>query len=142
MAGFWGLVLAALIGSFAWVYQKAWDRQQARIASYQQIVDMLPGFTVRHLDADKIDAALNEVRRLWLFAPDDVVRAGNAFLATIRDDQSSTDEVRERVLADFVLAMRRDASFTSSLWPRFFRTSLSAKDVRLQSAARRKNARR
>jgi hypothetical protein len=32
--GFSGVIIAALIGALAWIYQRAWDRQQVRIERY------------------------------------------------------------------------------------------------------------
>jgi hypothetical protein len=37
MGRFWGLIIAAAIGAVAWIYQRAWDRQQVRIGRYQAI---------------------------------------------------------------------------------------------------------
>jgi hypothetical protein len=37
------------------IYQRAWDRQQLRVARYQAIVDRLHGFTQAQLDPDKIE---------------------------------------------------------------------------------------
>lgn len=128
------IVIAALIGAGAWVYQKAWDRQQQRIASYQQIVDHLPGFTVNQRNPNEVDAALREFRRLWIFAPDEVIRTGNAFIDTVRTGVQVPDEDKKRALAEFVLAMRRDATFSSALVPSFFRTALSVRDLPLDYA--------
>jgi hypothetical protein len=58
----WGLAIAAAIGAVAWLYQKAWDRQQVRIARYQAIVDRLHAFTQEQLDPDKIEETLIEIR--------------------------------------------------------------------------------
>jgi hypothetical protein len=41
---FWGLTVPAIIGAVAWIYQRAWDRQQRRIERYETILDSLPGF--------------------------------------------------------------------------------------------------
>jgi hypothetical protein len=83
MGEFWGLIVASAIGALAWIYQRAWDRQEVRIERYQTIIDLLSGFTQDHLSPDEIDEALREIRRLWLFAPDDVIKAGNAFIEAV-----------------------------------------------------------
>jgi hypothetical protein len=71
MYGAWAIVIASAIGSVAWIYQQAWDRQPA--------------------------------------------------------------------LVKFILAMRRDASFASVLFPRFFRSQLSASDISdIQMAVRQR----
>ena len=45
--------------------------------------DLLSGFTQDDQSPDEIDEVLREIRRLWLFAPDDVIKAGNAFIEAI-----------------------------------------------------------
>ena len=120
----WGVAVAALLGAVAWIYQRAWDRQQARVARYQKILDSLPGLTQERLNPDQIDAILNEVRCLWLFAPDDVVKTANSFL-----NAAETGDRKPPALSQFILAMRRDASFEAALFPRFFRSKLGPDDV-------------
>ena len=105
MGEFWGLIVASGIGALAWIYQQAWDRQEVRIERYQAIIDLLSGFTQDHLSPDEIDEALREIRRLWLFAPDDVIKAGNAFIEAVEKG-----ETKRPTLAKFVLAMHRDSS--------------------------------
>jgi len=131
---FWGLTVPAIIGAVAWIYQRAWDRQQRRIERYETILDSLPGFTQDRLDADQIDAALTEFRRLWLFAPDDVITAANAFI-----EAAQMGQTKRPALSKLVLAMRRDVSFKAVLLPRFS-DNLGEKDVGDIIAAKRKPA--
>jgi hypothetical protein len=49
-AEFGGLIIATAIAATAWIYQRAWDRQQVRIERYQAILDRLPGFTQAELN--------------------------------------------------------------------------------------------
>jgi hypothetical protein len=124
MNSFWGLVLATAIAAVAWIYQRAWDRQQVRIERYQAILDYLPGFTRDNLDTDQMNKALVEIRRLWLFAPDDVIKAANEFITAVLLGHS-----KRPPLTKLVLAMRRDSSFRAALVPTFFRNNLDEKDV-------------
>ena len=121
MGRFGGLIIATTIAAMAWIYQRAWDRQQVRIERYQAILDRLPGFTQAKLDPDDIDAAIMEIRRLYLSAPDDVVRAANAFLEAVEKG-----ETKRPSLGKFILSMRRDASFLGH----FFRASFTASSSR------------
>jgi len=136
MGEFWGLIVASAIGALAWIYQRAWDRQEVRIERYQTIIDLLSGFTQDHLSPDEIDEALREIRRLWLFAPDDVIKAGNAFIEAVKKG-----ETKRPTLAKLVVAMRRDSSFTAAVVPRFFRNKLEPSDVSEIKAAKRPGAR-
>ena len=61
MGGFLGLIIATVIGAVAWIYQRAWDRQEIRIERYHAIIDLLSGFTQDHLSPDEIDEALREI---------------------------------------------------------------------------------
>ena len=133
MGGFRGLAIAAAIGAVAWIYQRAWDRQQIRIERYQAILDRLPGFTQDNLDPNQIDEALKEIRRLWLFAPNDVVRAANAFVQAVE-----TGESKRNTLGKLVIAMRRDASFQAALFPGFYRNTLNENEVSEIKTATRK----
>lgn len=135
---FWGLAVGAAIASAAWLYQRAWERQEKRIARYQEVVDRLPYFTVANLSADKIDAMISEHRRLWISAPDDVIISGEKFLDAVegRSDSGGTKGNSESALGEYVLAMRRDGSMRSALFPRFWPTKIKAKDFRLRSAVR------
>lgn len=38
----WSIFASALIGSVAWLYQKAWERRSQRAAIYEKIVRLLP----------------------------------------------------------------------------------------------------
>jgi hypothetical protein len=69
MLSFLGLVITGTSAA-AWLYQKAWERQQQRLARYQEIIDRTPPFTEGGLDPSKGEETLAEIRRLWLFAPD------------------------------------------------------------------------
>jgi hypothetical protein len=134
MGGFWGLAIAAAIGSVAWIYQRAWERHQVRIERYQAILDRLSGFKKDKLDPDQIDETIKEVRRLWLFAPNDVVRAANAFI-----EAAEKNESKRPSLGKLVIAMRRDASFHAALFPRFYRNDLKESEVSEIKTATRKD---
>jgi hypothetical protein len=133
MGGFWGLAIATAIGAVAWIYQRAWDRQQYRIERYQAFLDRLPGFTQGGVDPDQIDEALKEIRRLYLFAPNDVARAANAFIEAVEKGES-----KRRTLGKLIIAMRRDASFQAALFPRFYRNDLKENEVCEIKTAKRK----
>ena len=99
---------------------------------YQSFLDHLPAFTVDRLNPDQIDEALKEIRRLWLFAPDDVVRAANAFIQAAKEGQT-----KRSALGKLVLAMRKDVSFEAALVPRFYRSDLKENEVSEIVAAKR-----
>lgn len=130
-ATFWGIALGALIASASWLYQKAWERHEQRIQKYQEILDRLPAFTTNSLSPEIMNKAIREHRRLWLFAPDHVVVAAEALLDIAEGKDPDPDQL---ALGRCVLAMRRDASFASTLIPGFWMTRLTPGVFRLRSA--------
>jgi hypothetical protein len=136
MLSFLGLIITGLIGAAAWLYQKAWERQQQRVARYQEIIDRTLAFTLGGLDPGKVDETLSELRRLWLFAPDNVVRAANAFLAATSAGEGTPERLAaaNNAFKVLMLAMRKDASFKAALFPEFFTSRLGAEDIVIASA--------
>ena len=127
---FWGVAIGAGIASAAWLYQRAWERQEKRIARYQEVMDRLKWFTVNRLSPNKLNEMIDEHHRLWLFAPDYVIDAGEKFLDSVEGLGGSP----ETSLSEYVLAMRRDSTLGSALWPRFWRTRISPSAFRLRTA--------
>ncbi|TSE35324.1 hypothetical protein Tfont_02298 [Tepidimonas fonticaldi] len=121
----WSFVIGALIGSVAWLYQKAWERRSQRAAVYEKIVRLLPSVTLAGLDHKKLDQMLEEGRVLWLHAPDDVVLAFQVWMATIQNG----DAVNEPRLKDeFLAKMRHDLTFRAAVVPRFWKTRMGVGD--------------
>lgn len=121
----WSIVIGAVIGSLAWLYQKAWERRAQRAVIYEKIVRYLPSVTVERLDLGKLDEMLEEGRMLWLHAADDVVLAFQKWMAAIQ----MGDAQHEPGLKDeFLARMRRDLTFQSALIPGFWTTRMSVGD--------------
>lgn len=127
----WTLTIPASIGAMAWLYQKAWERQERRLKQYEEILDTLPGFVEGGLDIAKINTAIALGRRLWLLGPDNVVQAFEAFTSSI--EQSRGHDAAELAMGELVLRMRKDVTFSSAIFPRV-RTRLKSNDFRLKSA--------
>ena len=51
---------------------------------------------------------IEQIRLAWLYCPDEVIRAGYTFLATVSDTATSSHQERERAHAEFVISLRRD----------------------------------
>lgn len=129
----WSIFASALIGSVAWLYQKAWERRSQRAAIYEKIVRLLPSVTQERLNPQKLDQMLEEGRVLWLHAPDDVVLAFQAWMNAIQHAQASN----ESCLRDgFLMRMRRDLTFRAAVIPRFWSTRMGVGDFQLMHARR------
>ncbi len=128
----WTLTIPATVAAVAWLYQKAWERQERRVKQYEEVLDTLPGFVVSGLDPAKINQAMALGRRLWLLGPDKVIRAFDKFISSIENMRGH--EASKLALGELILAMRKDASFTAVLVPRL-QTKLRANDFEIKSAS-------
>lgn len=120
------LLLGAISAAIGWLFQKAWDRRELRIQRYQEIVDLLPAFMVGHQNREMLDKAYKEIRRLWLFAPDDVVDAAIEFANSTASGNPTTDI--DLAMKKFILAMRKDSTLFSALWPRLHSSKVGQHD--------------
>jgi hypothetical protein len=127
---FWGITFGAAIASAAWLYQRAWERQEKRVLRYQEILDRLMFLTEGNLTSEKQNELIIEMQRLWLFAPDEVVLTGERFMNAVVGDGND----KEAALREYILVMRKDASMRSALVPNFWKTYLSSSAFQLRSA--------
>jgi len=132
----WGLVVSTVFATAAWIYQKAWDRAEARRARYEAILADLSAFTVSNNDPDRIDAVLAEQRKLWLTAPQSVTDAFAAFLEGAEGLVPLTDAERSARMEHLVRVMREDTRIWSVLRPRLRRETISSRELALKSASR------
>lgn len=128
--GILGAAFAAVIASVAWVYQRAWERHEKRVIRYNEVMDRLLAFTHEGRDPQRQNELIAEHHRLWLFASDDVIRAGERFLDGAEGKLVDPD----RAMTEYALAMRRDSTLKAALIPRFWTTKLRPDDFRLRSA--------
>ncbi|MBR0910806.1 hypothetical protein [Bradyrhizobium japonicum] len=125
------IFLSTIVAAAAWLYQKAWERIERRARLYEEIIDNLPGFADGGLDPAKINAAIASTRRLWIFAPDDVVRALHEFFDCIENHKGH--DAAAAALGRLVLEMRKDTSLWNVLQTGR-KSGLSPSEFRLRSA--------
>ena len=85
-----------------------WEVRVRKEERYRAFLESIRGFYEASQDQIKKDCFLDEMRLVWLYCPDDVIRAGHAFLDTVAVGKKSSDEEKEQALAEFVLSLRRD----------------------------------
>ena len=85
-----------------------WEKRLRKEERYKAFHESIRGFYVASQDTEQKEQFLQELRLAWLYCPDDVIKAGNAFLRTVATGAHCSDEEKERVLAEFVIALRRD----------------------------------
>lgn len=124
------LVAAAAAGVFAlWELTEAeqkrleWDQHTRKAEIYADILKSMDGF-FENADRQrgKKDEVLRALRLCELYCPDDVVRAGNAFLGTVAVGANASEEEQQRALAAFRLGLRRDLQPATGLAIEDFRT--------------------
>jgi hypothetical protein len=136
-----GPIISALSGlagvAVGWWLQERSRQQQAsfewRLARYEELMARLsafyegaPGVTTPAAAAEARESFLEHFRRAWLYAPDDVVRAGQAFLGLVSTGASVDESARRGAALAFVVAMRKDLRG---------RTGLSGDDFQFWSAS-------
>ena len=107
-----GIVVPLAGGIFAWWLNERsrlkWEKCIRKEDRYRGFLESIQGFYVTSQNEEQKEKFLRELRLAWLYCPDDVIKAGNAFLGTVATGAQSSDEVKERALAEFEIALRRD----------------------------------
>jgi hypothetical protein len=106
-----------LIGAaVAWL----WNERRRRIADeyerkeqrYTSLVEAADGFYVHMSNADagrQLKAQfLSEIKKCWLYCPDEVIRAAYLILDLAKTGANSTDEQRLKAMGEFMVAIRKD----------------------------------
>jgi hypothetical protein len=86
------------------------EQLQRKEDRYKELLRCLKGFYVGREDGALKSQFIDQVGLCWLYAPDHVIQKANAFFSAIHKERSkpSTNEERERALADLILAIRKD----------------------------------
>ena len=113
-------VVVPLVGAVAvWCLnecaKRRWEKYKRKEERYTNLLESLCGFYVSSQNSEQKNKFIQELRLAWLYCPDKVIRAGNAFLATVETNASSSDAEKERALAEFVLALRRNLNCKTRL---------------------------
>ena len=85
-----------------------WEKRLQKEDRYRAFLESISGFYIESQDKGKKEKFIQEMRLALLYCPDDVIRAGNAFLDTVATGKESSDGKKERALAEFALVLRRD----------------------------------
>lgn len=85
-----------------------WEKHVRKEDRYRGFLESISGFYIASQDREQKEKFLQELKLAWLYCPDNVIKAGNAFLDTVATGAESSDEEKERALAEFEMALRRD----------------------------------
>ncbi|MGI9488035.1 MAG: hypothetical protein ACR2RF_19565 [Geminicoccaceae bacterium] len=116
------IAVAAIFASIGWLYQKAWEKRNKKEEVYTEILLSLDAFR-QNPDRDKIEKAVKSLRKLYVVAPNEVVKASQGFVSFFAsENRAGKDPVKD--LTSLVRAMRNDLS----IW-RYFRPSKTDGDI-------------
>lgn len=107
------IIIAATIAVLGYVVKGKVDTQarerQQREDRYRGMLTAMQGFYVSSEDKELKQKFVDELNQAYLYASDDVMRAGNEFLDTVKiKPEPSAEEESKSALANLVLAMRKD----------------------------------
>lgn len=124
-----GAVVAWFLNEYHKQKTEEYLRKEAR---YVELLKTLKGFyDLNFVDNDEPLHLKNEfieqLNRCWLYCPDEVIKKGYAFLATVHVDNISENLSKEEALGEFVLSIRKDLLSHSLLT----RTKLSSIDFKI-----------
>lgn len=113
------VIVPVLIAVLVWWLNEQsklkWERQKRKEDRYIGFLQSIRGFYEGSENEELKEKFITELRLAWLYCPDKVVRAGNAFLATVSDGTNGTEKDSQARLAEFELELRRDLLGQTSL---------------------------
>nr|QIJ55927.1 hypothetical protein mgb_00014 [uncultured bacterium] len=123
------IAVPLIAGIFGWWYNERkkfqWEKHKRKEDRYRGFIESIQGFYVLSQDKGEKEKFIKELRLAWLYCPDEVIQAGNAFLDTVSTGVESSAEQKEQALAEFKIALRRDL---------YGKTRLTVGDHRIWSA--------
>jgi len=127
---FWKIFAPALIAIMAWSLNEhaklAWEQYARKEENYRNLLESSRGFYSATRDAKLRNKFLNELNKCWLYAPDNVIKKGYSFLATVHKGSGKSEEQQRNAMGEFVVSIRNDLLSREIVKS----TKLSAKDFK------------
>jgi Pyruvate/2-oxoacid:ferredoxin oxidoreductase delta subunit len=106
------IFLPLILGVVLWFLnersKRKWEEYQKKEEHYSELLRAIRGFYVETHDQKLKDEFLEQLKQCWLYCPDEVISSAYAFLNSVHAQKVSTDDIKERSLGDFIIAIRRD----------------------------------
>jgi len=105
---FWKIAVPALAAIIAWFFNErtklVWEQYKRKEENYKELLRCIRGFYVSSQDAEVKAQYVHQSNVLWLYAPDHVVQANNAFLDKVQTGAPD----KELAFGEVVLLARKD----------------------------------
>ena len=105
---FWKIAVPALAAIIAWFFNErtklVWEQYKRKEEKYKELLRCIRGFYVSSQDAEVKAQYVHQSNVLWLYAPDHVVQANNAFLDKVQTGAPD----KELAFGEVVLLARKD----------------------------------
>lgn len=106
-------LMGAVIAWFLNEWRKRiWEQYKRKEDQYKILIKCLQGFYIEHLNpqvSQQLKAEfLQQLNICWLYCPDEVIKKAYTFLETVNAKQIQPDEIKEKAMNEFVLAVRND----------------------------------
>ncbi len=92
--------------------KRIWEQYKRKEDQYKILIKCLQGFYIEHLTpkvSQQLKAEfLQQLNICWLYCPDEVIKKAYTFLETVNAKQIQPDEIKEKAMNEFVLAVRND----------------------------------
>lgn len=112
---FWKFTLPLIGAVGAWLInearKRAWEEYERKEQHYQELIQSISGFYASTTESDRKalrSRFINQLNICWLYSPDEVIKAGYAFLESVQTDQKRSDSEKEEALGALILAIRKD----------------------------------
>jgi hypothetical protein len=106
-----------LLGAaIAWLWNERWrrltDEYQRKEQKYTSLIEAAEGFYAQASGTPEgknlKTQFLLELKKCWLYCPDDVIKSANRWLDLMHEGAGSTNEARKAALGEFMVAVRKD----------------------------------
>jgi len=109
---FWKIAAPLFFATIMWFLNErsklSWEQYKRKEESYKELLLAIKGFTKQEHSKELKEKYLDQLNICWLYAPDDVINKGYAFLDSVFIGAESNEKECQEKLGAFVLAIRTD----------------------------------
>ena len=114
---FWTVSVPLISGIVLWLLNERSKRtvsiREKKQECYKAILGSLPGLLEGSRDHNKISDFVDNWNRLWIYAPDKVVRSAKKYIELMISN--SEEEERSNALKELIIVIRKDSQLRTGL---------------------------